>query len=121
MSSPNSSPSNHQISMKPWPPPPDLDSIQELVATADVDGFIADGAPADEYETEAEALFEHIQHFATAELVQSRLMPLLEGIWQRSFNLSADALAERRPGLLQLAGQIERFFGPAAQPQVRGA
>lgn len=36
---------------RPWPPPPDLDSIQELVANADVEGFIADGAPVDEYST----------------------------------------------------------------------
>ena len=35
---------------QPWPPPPDIDSIQELVATADVEGFIAEGAPPDEYE-----------------------------------------------------------------------
>ena len=110
-----------ETTSKPWPPPPDLDSIQELVATADVDGFIAEGGPADEYETEAEALFEQIRSFTTAELVTSRLVPILEGIWQGSFQLSPDALAERRPKLFALAGQIERFFGPSAQPQVRGA
>lgn len=106
---------------KPWPPPPDLDSIQELVATADVDGFIADGAHADEYEAEAEALFEQIGHLATAELVTPTLLPILEAIWQSSFPLTGEALAGRRPRLIDLAGQIERFFGPAAQPQVRGA
>ena len=108
-------------SSKPWPPPPDLHSIQELVATADVDGFIADGAPADEYETEAEALFAQIQGFSTAELLGARLLPILEGIWQSSFQLGPADLAQRRPKLLALAGQIERFFGPSAQPQVRGA
>lgn len=106
---------------KPWPPPPDLDSIQELVATADVDGFIADGGPADEYETEADALFQQIKGFATAELLTARLLPVLETVWKGSFELSAGDLAERRPKLLELASQIERFFGPAAQPQVRGA
>ena len=108
-------------SSKPWPPPPDLHSIQELVATADVDGFIAGGGPADEYETEAEALFAQIKSFATADLLAPRLLPILEVIWGSSFDLSPADLAARRPKLLELAGQIERFFGPAAQPQVRGA
>ena len=108
-------------SSKPWPPPPDRASLQELVATADVDGFIADGAHADEYETEADELFTSIKDFPTAELVTAGLLPILEGIWGRSFKLSAADLAERRPKLTELAGQIERFFGPAAQPQVRGA
>ena len=106
---------------KPWPPPPDLHSIQELVATADVDGFIAGGDPADEYETEADALFAQIQGFSTAELLATRMLPILEEIWQSSFQLDPAGLAERRPKLLELAGQIERFFGPSAQPQVRGA
>ena len=70
-------------SSQPWPPPPDLDSIQELVATADIEGFIAKGAPADEYETEAELLFNQLEN--------------------------------------ALAQQIARFFGPEAQPQVRGS
>ncbi len=112
---------NAMSSSKPWPPPPDLHSIQELVATADVDGFIAGGNPADEYETEADALFAEIQGFSTAELLATRILPILEGIWQSSFQLGAVDLAERRPKLLELAGQIERFFGPSAQPQVRGA
>lgn len=91
------------------------------MAGADVDGFIADGAPADEYETEADALFELIRNFTIAELVVPRLLPLLEGIWQGSFELSPAELAGRSPKLRGLAGEIERFFGPAAQPQVRGA
>lgn len=106
---------------KPWPPPPDLHSIQELVATGDVDGFIAEGAPADEYESEADDLFERIRHFSTDELVSAKLIPILEAIWLESFKLSEVDLAAKRPKLHELATQIERFFGPGARPQVRGA
>ena len=109
------------ISTKPWPPPPDLASIQELVAAEDVDGFIAEGAPADEYESEAEDLFERIRAFSTDELVSARLTPLLEQIWQSSFKLSDEDLAAKRPRLQALAAQIERLFGPGARPQVRGS
>ena len=105
---------------QPWPPPPDIESIQELVAAADVEGFLAEGAPADEYETEAELLFNALENFPTAELLAPRILAILEPIWQKSFSLDEPALALRRPALLGLARQIERFFGPESAPQVRG-
>ena len=46
---------------KPWPPPPDKESIQELVRAADPEGLLAKGAPVDEYEPE-EAILAAIQH-----------------------------------------------------------
>ncbi len=104
-----------------WPPPPDLASIKELTRDADIEGFIANGAPADEYDTEAEELFKAIQHFATKELVPVRLMPILKRIWAVSFNVSGDELLSRQPALDALANQIARFFGPEATPQVRGS
>jgi hypothetical protein len=104
---------------KPWPPPPDIDSIQELVATADVEGFIADGSPPDEYESEAELLFVAIENFPTADLLTPKILAILEPIWRSSFSLDESNLATRRPALEGLAQQIERFFGPTAQPQVR--
>ena len=96
-------------------------SVQELVATADVEGFIAEGSPADEYETEAELLFARIERFTTDELVVAKLLPILREIWANSFDLTEPGVAVRQPKLVELAGQIERFFGPEAKPQVRGA
>ena len=104
-----------------WPPPPDRASIDELVAAADVEGFLAEGAPADEYESEAEQLFAAIQHFPTAELVPETLLPILKKIWRESFALDDAALAGREPALRGLAEQIARFFGPEAQPTVRSS
>jgi len=106
---------------KPWPPPPDIDSIQELVATADVEGFIAEGSPADEYETEAELLFNAVENFPTADILAPKILAILDDIWSKSFSLDPTALAKRKPALESLAQQIERFFGPEAKPQVRGA
>jgi len=104
---------------KPWPPPPDIDSIQELVATADVEGFIAEGSPADEYETEAELLFNAVENFPTADILAPKILAILDDIWSTSFSLDATALAQRKSALEGLAQQIERFFGPEAKPQVR--
>ncbi len=106
---------------KPWPPPPDLDSLEELVAAVDVEGFIADGAPADEYETEASTLFATLRNWPTAELTTERMLPLLEETWAAAFALGEPGLNDRRVKLRELAGQIERFFGPGAAPQMRGA
>lgn len=108
-------------STKSWPPPPDLDSIQELVAAADIEGFIAEGAPADEYETEGEQLFASIAGFATSELVAPNLLPILQEIWRNSFSLNESVLKERTPKLQILSAEIARFFGPEAKPQVRGS
>jgi hypothetical protein len=106
---------------KKWPPPPDLDSIKELVQTADVEGFLADGAPADEYDTEAELFFDFLEDLEQEQLVAADLVPVLDAVWRKSFTLDDAALAERRPALLALAQQVERFFGPQAKPQVRGS
>ncbi len=103
----------------PWPPPPDIDSIQELVALADPENFIAEGAPPDEYETEAELIFVTVENLATPSLTVGNILPLIEDVWQKSFELDDDALQKRRPALGALAAQIARFFGPEAEPETR--
>jgi hypothetical protein len=98
----------------------DLDSIRDLVRTADPEGHIADGAPADEYEPEEEAIFAAIAHLKTSELTPENLQPIIEQIWRNSFAHGDEAVAAARPALASLAQQITRFFGPEAQPQTRG-
>jgi hypothetical protein len=104
---------------RPWPPPPDLPSIQELVRTADPQGLIAEGAHADEYDPEERALLDALEGLPTAQILVSNILPPLEEIWQQSFSLSEEELAGRRPKLLALAKEIERFFGPQSQPRTR--
>jgi hypothetical protein len=96
-----------------------MESIKELMREADPEGHIAEGAPADEYEPEEEDLFAAIKHFSTADLIAAKLLPIIEDIWTKSFSLDANALIQRKPALDNLAQQIERFFGPEANPQVR--
>ncbi len=103
----------------PWPPPPDLASIQELVRAADPEQHLSEGAPADEYEPEEQELFERIRGFSTEQMLATNILPILEEIWQRSFSLDAEQLAHRAPKLLSLAKEIERFFGPESKPRTR--
>jgi len=104
----------------PWPPPPDIESIQDLVRAADIEGLIEiHGAPADEYEPEGKHIFSAIGHLPTAELTVPKLLPILEAIWRKNFIDDEAELAMRRPALGALAQEITRFFGPEAQPQTR--
>jgi len=104
----------------PWPPPPDRESIRQLVREADAEGLIANhAAPADEYDTEAEQVLIVIQHLPISQLTAAKLLPILEGIWRKNFTLDEPEATLRRPALERLAQQIARFFGPEAQPQTR--
>jgi hypothetical protein len=103
----------------PWPPPPDLDSLKELFATADVEGLIADECPPDEYDPEAKHFYEDTKGLATSAFTVEKTLPLLERLWKKQFMLDETQLALRRPALTALAQQIARFFGPEAQPQTR--
>ncbi len=105
--------------MSIWPPPPDLESIRELVRSADPEGHIAEGSPADEYEPEEEAIFAAIAHLKISEITAATLQPILEQVWRNSFSHDDEAAANSRPALQSLAQQIAHFFGPEAQPQVR--
>jgi hypothetical protein len=105
----------------PWPPPPDLASIKELVRNADTEGFIALGSPADEYDHEAELLFAAIGRLPTENLTAANVTPHIEIIWTKSFDYDNAVLEQARPALLTLAQQIARFFGPEAQPQTRNS
>jgi len=105
--------------MNTWPPPPDLASIRELVRAADPERHIAEGAPADEYDPEEEAIFTAIAHLSTSQLTAPTLIPILEQVWRDSFSHDEEALERSRPAILGLAQQIARFFGPEAQPRVR--
>jgi hypothetical protein len=103
----------------PWPPPPDLNSLKELFATADIEGLIAEECPMDEYDPEAKHFYEATTGFASNKFAAKQTLPLLEQLWVKQFMLSEEQLAQRRPALTKLAQQIARFFGPEAQPETR--
>jgi hypothetical protein len=105
--------------MSLWPPPPDLDSLKELFASADVEGLIADECPIDEYDPEARHFYEATKGLPTDAFATERTLPILEKLWVEQFMLDQVQLAQRRPALAELANQIARFFGPGAKPQTR--
>ncbi|HTC74874.1 MAG TPA: hypothetical protein VK684_04830 [Edaphobacter sp.] len=105
--------------MSIWPPPPDLESLKELFAAADIEGLIADRCPLDEYDPEAKHFYQATLGLPAAGFATQQTIPILEKLWATQFSLSEEQLIQRRPSLTNLAEQIERFFGPRAQPLVR--
>jgi len=105
--------------MSIWPPPPDLDSLKELFASADVEGLIAEECPIDEYDPEAKHFYEATMGRPTTAFAAEQTLPILEKLWVEQFMLDQVQLAQRRPALIELAKEIARFFGPGASPQVR--
>jgi alkylated DNA repair dioxygenase AlkB len=103
---------------KPWPPPPDLESLKELFATADVEGLIADDCPIDEYDPEAKSFYESTMGWPTEKFTAMHILPLLVSLFEKQFH---EEHTERTSALQGLAAQIEHFFGPEARPQVRSA
>ena len=89
----------------------DLDSVNDLVTEQDVEGFIADGAPADEYEGEIEELFSALLALSAEEATTERIVAILEQTWQKNFNLSAAELKQRRPAFERIVARILHHFG----------
>lgn len=89
----------------------DLDSVNDLVTEQDVEGFIADGAPADEYESEVEEVFAALHALPAHEATKDRILLILQQTWKKNFSLSDADLQQRRPGLEKIVERILHFFG----------
>jgi hypothetical protein len=81
-------------------------TINEYLREEDVEGLIAIGAPADEYESEAKDIARALDAFQPAEQTGANIAAALALIWARYFNLSADDMALRLPSLQRVAGKI---------------
>jgi hypothetical protein len=89
----------------------DLDSVNDLITEQDVEGFIADGAPADEYESEVEEVFAAWLALPAEEATKERLLAILEQTWRKNFSLSEADLAQRRPALERIVARTLHHFG----------
>ena len=88
----------------------DLESIDELIRTQDIEGFLADGAPEDEYAPEIEVVFAQLRALPIQQASRERLIALLEAVWTKDFSLSESELETRRPGFEAIADKILHFF-----------
>jgi hypothetical protein len=83
-----------------------LEKLDAILAQEDVEGFIAAGAPLDEYHDEAAQIIAAIGVMEPASVTSESVLATLSYIWMRSFGLSTEDMALRLPALKQIAGQI---------------
>jgi len=88
---------------------PSLSAIQDLVASVDVENILAEGGPADGYDIEAEQICEQLDGLSVDQLTAERIQPEIERIWVRSYDLTREQLAKRKPRLRLMATRIARF------------
>ncbi|HXB62697.1 MAG TPA: hypothetical protein VNU94_07610 [Acidobacteriaceae bacterium] len=89
----------------------DLESVQDLVRAADIEGFIADGDPADEYDPEERYLFAALASWPSSQFTKANVLPVIVEIWRKSFSLDDADLSERLSRIDELTAQIVHFFG----------
>ena len=89
----------------------DMESVQDLVRAADIEGFIADGDPADEYDPEERQLYSTMATWPSATFIKANVLPVIIDIWRKSFSLDDADLSERLNAMDSLAAQFVHFFG----------
>jgi hypothetical protein len=89
----------------------DLESVNDLTTEADVEGFIADGAPADEYESEVEDVFAALVKLPAEEATKDAIVAIYGQVWKANFSLSDEEVLKRRAAFEGIVERILHHFG----------
>lgn len=80
--------------------------IDKALRESDIEGLIAGGAPADEYEGEAEMIAAAIGALPPADFTHENVVEIITYIWADSFDLDEEAMARRQDALEKLAAIV---------------
>lgn len=86
-----------------------LQTIQALLREADIEGYIELGAPADEYDSEAEIITTSMNQLSGVETTQENIAAIIFHVWRQSFNLDDSDLTARQPAINSVAKIIMRY------------
>lgn len=84
----------------------DWKNISFYLQSADIEGLIEIGAPADEYESEAQDIAHALAELPKEDWREHDVVAIISLIWARSFNLASDDMTKRLPAIQELAGRI---------------
>jgi hypothetical protein len=88
----------------------DRASLEELIQNADIEGFIAKGSPADEYDLEVDSVLKVLQQIPPGLATGTRIISLFEDVWRKAFSLSEDEIMDRREAFEEIADKLLHFF-----------
>lgn len=80
--------------------------IINLLFEEDIEGLLAVGTPADEYDDEAAQIATALKAMPPLDRTEQAIMAMIAMIWGRSFNLSAEQVQQRLPAFERLARRI---------------
>ena len=87
-----------------------LEQVRELLRSEDIEGLISMGAPADEYDSEAEMVAERVQRAESVawngRLARDEVIAILASVWKEMFDLSDRELAPRRDAFETIATRV---------------
>jgi hypothetical protein len=83
-----------------------INDIENILIKEDVEGFIEDGAPEDEYSTEARYIARALLEITKTEFTQENIVSVISTLWAKSFNLSREDIKNRLPALQRVTKDI---------------
>lgn len=80
--------------------------VENALRSADVEGLLELGAPADEYDFVAQVVHRALSELSVDEIMLESVMSVLQMTWRESFDLGAADLQKRDAALKALAEEI---------------
>ena len=84
-------------------------TIASLLRQADIEGYIELGAPADEYDSEAQALALAFAELNENEITVENIAAIIAEAWKQNFNLGETELSMRKVEIHNFAEAIVRL------------
>lgn len=83
-----------------------VSTIEKILIPEDIEGFIAMGAPVDEYQDEAAQIAAAITALGEEEFREENILAIVSLVWMKSFGLDEGDMALRLPGLRRVTQAI---------------
>lgn len=83
-----------------------VSAIEAALNAEDVEGLLALGAPADEYDSEAAMITEILASIPRSDRTEDAVIAAVSTVWGRMFGGSPAALEERRPAFRRIAQRL---------------
>lgn len=81
--------------------------MNELLVESDIEGLIENGAPKDEYFTEAEQIVSAINQLEKKQINEENILAIISLVWMRNFELSVEELKLRANSINEI---IKKLF-----------
>lgn len=83
-----------------------LTDIQQFFREEDIEGLIADGAPDDEYDSEAEDIVAAMAKLSPDNIDEPHVVSIIALVWAQSFHRDENEIAARMDAFRRIATRI---------------